>query len=1287
MVELLILAEICRVVGLAGVAPGRCQLEGSFAEPGLVRAGPGYRVTLAGMANSNPPGHPDLPIQEFLIGLPPEGEVELDYETGGTQTIPGQVAPVPAQFFDHPSSYELDPSVYSQDRFYPPDPVWIEEVGWLRDLRVARIKVAPVQYNPRQGLIRTHRGVSIRVRFPAIEEGPPKDDPFDRLFPRMVINYEQARGFRASADQTGNQNFFDYFSGWVKLRIDSTGVYRVKYEDLAEIGVNPDMLDPREIRIFSRGDVEPNSPCPDTMQEVPCYVYGARDGRFDPGDYILFYGLGSSWFEFDPEASQFHQNLYTRHSYYWLTWGRGPGRRMERVGSPQAAPLALRRSEQVFHLEEDRLNTGRAGLLWTWLELKPPPQGLARYEVPLQIPYAESLHSVIFRCYPLTTRNRLQVYLNNELVDGIWFSEATGPDNPDSTDAELLVERPLNPRGNIIAFEVVGTGDSAIFLDWIRCRVVQRFSLREAPLIIQLPDPGRYELRVGDVQASPLIFDIRDPYRPRVVTEFELRADSLSFQVEVEDYGLYYLTDMEKVARPSGIEPRDPGELRSPGWSAEYIIVAPDEFYGAARLLERHRVGMVPGLSVRTVRLSEIYDAYGFGFEEPRAIKSFFAAKQPIYGLFCADGSYDYKDNLELNPPPMIPPHETGRSLDPNVYSVSALANDSWYADFEGEGGTPDMILARVCARSPQEIREFLDKLKAYEGAGGGWAQRFILTADDMFKGRISEPDAGATHIQNCEAIISVVESTLLPVKVYLNEYRYLGTTPLTGRNAKPDAKADLIRELNRGALGLCYFGHGRGDLLAHEDLFNIHDVGVLKNGPRGPICFFGSCGVGRFEDTRSECISEELIRGRSGAIATVGATKGTSSGANQVFAERFYSALLDPTIRTLGEAFYTAWPKSHTYHLFGDPVLASLAPKEIGELEIEPESLKLGGMVRAHGLTKISQGQFAVTVRGPEFKRVYEWSYGTTHHQTTYRLPGVEVYQGLGRVRSDSLIFSFYLPRELPLDTIEGPVWAPGMITPLPRTTLVSAYLWGPDGSSVYRRGLIPLDTIPALSDDSTGPQIVLYGDGKPLRDTAQVPKSFTLVGRLNDPSGILIPRPPPSGALARPSKEPGLYLRDRWIPLKDHFRYHLGSDTAGDFSYPIALTDSARIKVYAYDNLSNESVKEVFLIAVPEERLAIRTPLVWPNPCRDRAYFTFELTGPAWVELRLYTISGRLIREFPERLLGSGYHQIEWDGLDRDGSPLANGVYLYRLSAHFSKELSGREKAEVVEKFLVLR
>src|SRR4029453_4993535 len=100
----------------------------------------------------------------------------------------------------------------------------------------------------------------------------------------------------------------------------------------------------------------------------------------------------------------------------------------------------------------------------------------------------------------------------------------------------------------------------------------------------------------------------------------------------------------------------------------------------------------------------------------------------------------------------------------------------------------------------------------------------------------------------------------------------------------------------------------------------------------------------------------------------------------------------------------------------------------------------------------------------------------------------------------------------------------------------------------------------------------------------------------------------------------------------------------------------------------------------------LRIVSALAFPNPFEESlgTHFSFSLEAgaPVDLQLRVYTITGRLVYERVERGLLPAYHQIAWNGLDDEGAPLANGTYVYRLLA-----TADGHKAEYTGRLVKLR
>jgi len=69
-------------------------------------------------------------------------------------------------------------------------------------------------------------------------------------------------------------------------------------------------------------------------------------------------------------------------------------------------------------------------------------------------------------------------------------------------------------------------------------------------------------------------------------------------------------------------------------------------------------------------------------------------------------------------------------------------------------------------------------------------------------------------------------------------------------------------------------------------------------------------------------------------------------------------------------------------------------------------------------------------------------------------------------------------------------------------------------------------------------------------------------------------------------------------------------------------------------------------------------------PTPFQSRTVLSWDLAKRDRVALRIYDVSGRLVRSLvPGAVLEAGRHSIEWDGRDDGGAPATPGLYFSRL------------------------
>ncbi|MBN2007842.1 T9SS type A sorting domain-containing protein [candidate division KSB1 bacterium] len=120
--------------------------------------------------------------------------------------------------------------------------------------------------------------------------------------------------------------------------------------------------------------------------------------------------------------------------------------------------------------------------------------------------------------------------------------------------------------------------------------------------------------------------------------------------------------------------------------------------------------------------------------------------------------------------------------------------------------------------------------------------------------------------------------------------------------------------------------------------------------------------------------------------------------------------------------------------------------------------------------------------------------------------------------------------------------------------------------------------------------------------------------------------------------------------------------------------------LKVSAVDSAGLGGENEISFI-ITEDELSILNILNYPNPFYDTTAFTYELSRPAEVTIKIYTVAGRLIKIINDYSMKQ-FNYIEWDGCDDDGDRIANGVYFYKVIAN-----DGNNKLTSVEKFAKIK
>lgn len=80
--------------------------------------------------------------------------------------------------------------------------------------------------------------------------------------------------------------------------------------------------------------------------------------------------------------------------------------------------------------------------------------------------------------------------------------------------------------------------------------------------------------------------------------------------------------------------------------------------------------------------------------------------------------------------------------------------------------------------------------------------------------------------------------------------------------------------------------------------------------------------------------------------------------------------------------------------------------------------------------------------------------------------------------------------------------------------------------------------------------------------------------------------------------------------------------------------------------------------------------TPVFWlsqnyPNPFNQETTLCYEIDAPGKVTLSIYNMNGQIVQRLVAHDRDAGAYQIDWNGTDQQGNPLASGIYISQLAS----------------------
>ena len=1272
-------------------------------------------------------GKPDIRFRTIPIGLWGSTNNRVTVISSDVVTIAGfALAPVPS-LFSSPKNQSGNSEKLARENSVAPAVAALDNVARVKGTYVGYLRIYPVQYNALTNTLKKYSRIVVRVDFGSRERAtaPNTDDDWMRLsllnYPVIKRSLQPAGAFR----RTALSNSVLSTGTWYKLEVRDDGMYKIDAAYLSTLGIDRSSIPSiRDLKIYGGSGVtlpeDLSQPRPaDISQQPALYVDVNGNSKFDADDYILFYGQGVTGWTYDPVAKQFSHyiNHFTNSNEYFLQYapGSGNGRQMAVEPSPgSGAPVNTTKGKVFF--EEEKTNLVQSGLQWYSSPLNPNDSRVIVNKLDGYYP-----GSVVDYNYELLSRSdaaeSFSILETGKQIASLYAGVTQDAITLAGTEEYATVSDgetktvPSLAANNTSTLKIIYNASSAVatgYINWIELTYTQQLTAVGDALLFTSPDTtGAVEFDLSVFSASSFsAFDISDsvkvmqPQADQLAGTYLLRDNLNSGKVKRYWAGTTaaYKTPLSFIKIPNT-------NLRGiPG--ADFIIVTQHDFVSEALRLKAHKESL-PGseaLKTAVVEIDTIYNEFGNGLPDPVAIRDFLAyattnwQPAPRYVLFFGDACFDYKNILNLDKN-WVPTYETPESN----YQVYTYGYDDFFTYLQpGNTSTVTLATGRLAVRTLDEARLVVDKIIQYETAPtfGAWRNLITLVADDR---NVNGTLDGADNPEQTETLaLKDVPTTFQLAKIYEEDYP---TVIAASGRTKPEVRQAIIDQVNRGTLVINYVGHGNPKVWSHETILTLDDVSTqFFNANEQTFVVAATCDWGRFDNAAAQSSAEEIIvNANGGAVGVVSADREVYSQDNSETNQVLYTYLFptDPYSLTprLGDALMLAkndrrsgsLDNNRKYHLLADPTMRLAVPRlvmRIDSINGKPVSnlsfdtlqalskVTVTASIRDNSgvLQSINSDSALITIFDADRSdSVYDsgvYSDNTTwQHSMTFLKPGATIYKGDNTIHAGRVSATFIIPKDISYENKQGKV-------------LVYFSGNGTDGRGSTTQVIVG-GTSTALANDTQGPAVKIYFDTRSFHSGDLVTENPLLIVDLTDSSGIN-----DAGSGIGHGLEAWLDSDTKSTDLTDYYTGARDNYQAGTILYQFTALAPGRhtLTLRAWDVYNNSTTTETEFTVASGSSLALENVYNIPDPVRSATTFTFQhnqLT-PINVEIKIYTVAGRLIQTLSSSNYLDKFVQIPWDCRDHDGSRIANGTYFYKVVA---KTIDGKFANEALGKLSIVR
>jgi len=1141
-----------------------------------------------------------------------------------------------------------------------------------------------------------HINIENKKPFLAITFLPFRKNPADGRTEKLLtfeISYRiipRASGLKFNSNRVYAAHSILSQGTWFRFAVTNTGLYKLSYSDIGNMGANVASINPHNIRVFGNGGgmlPESNAtPRIDDLREISIYVNGEESGQFTSNDYILFYGETPDKWTYDSVNHLFHhiKNLYCDNTFYFLTYDNGPGKRIGTESSSVQDPNSIINTfnDYAFY-EKDDVNLIHSGREWYDQEF---------FDITTNRNYSFNFPN-ISTTDPVTLKADLAARsttgTSGFLVTANGVSEMTINIPATSTDyldnyalkgsktARFLSSNPVIDLK--ITYNKNQSPDVG-YLNNLEINAIRQLVMTGSQMNFRsgasLNRNQVFEYRLTSSSATLSILDVTDPANIRTV-QATRNGGTYSYRLKGDTLREFLAFDGNSFMSVSSPQRIDNQDLHGAG-SFDYIILTHPSFMSEAqRLAQFHSTH--DGYSVLVTTPDKIYNEFSSGAQDISAIRDFVkmmydeapTGKGPKYLLLFGDGSYDYKNRVPNNTN-FIPTYESAESLSP----VDTYVTDDYFGlldNNEGQSasGTLDIGIGRFPVDNIDDAKAAVDKILFYTSQSdtvkNDWRNIICFTADD------GDSNLHLGQAEDITSMITLQYPEFNVDKIYLDAYTRISTP---GGLRNPDVNDAINKRIGKGALIMSYVGHGGTLGWSHERVLEIPDIKNWNNYSNMPAFVTATCEFSEFDDPSFVSAGELVfLNQHGGGIALCTTTRPTFAGSNFELTTNFYEHAFNKTngqYPTMGQLTMvsknSSTPGANTlkFVLLGDPGLRLAYPhNDIVTTSFNgnptsaiPDTIKALSSVTITGEIRDDSGTRISGFNGSLFPTVYDkvsviTTLGMNQSiSTQFDLRRNIIYKGKVDVKNGTFSFTFLCPKDISY------VYGAGKISYYARSNDSDAN--GYDDNVIvggYNNG---------ASADNEGPAIRLYMNDQNFVSGGITNQDPNLVAFVSDSSGI---NTVGNGighditAVLDGNTKDALILNDYYVSDDNTYK-------SGVINYPMSgLTDGEHsITLKVWDVYNNSSEAKIDFLVISSASFAFRNLMNFPNPFRDKTTFSFEYNYPYTdldVDLRIYSLFGALVKTIHKTVMTEGFkaETISWDGTGDDGAMVGSGTYIYRL------------------------